>query len=145
MCSTNELREAVSVWAADFDATALTVEQCRRVVEEATAIVRMAAAVQSQAAARVAASGSWRDAGDQSAAHQLARETGSTVGAARESLQTGERLAALPQLAEAAQKGLLSPAQTAAVAAVGEVAPELVGELVARAQETTVGQLREEC
>jgi hypothetical protein len=139
------VREAVAGWAAGFDASALTVEQCRAVVSDTAAMQGMLATVQAEAAARVAGAGSWREEGDRSPAHQLARDTGTTVGAAREALETGQRLGALPQLAEAARRGELSAAQTSAVAAVGVVAPDLVAGLIGRAQDTTVGQLREEC
>lgn len=104
----------------------------------------MLATVQAEAAARVAESGSWRSEGDQSPAHQLARDTGTTVGAARAALQTGERLRDMPELADAARRGELSLAQTSQVAAVGAVAPELVASFISRAQATTVAELRED-
>lgn len=131
--------------AADFDASTRTVDRCREIVDEAAAIERMAAAIKAEAAARVAQSGGWRESGDRSAAHALARQTGTTVGAAREALETGERLRELPELAAAARRGELSATQTAAVAAVGAVAPALVPELIERAKDTTVPQLREDC
>ena len=82
------IREELAVLAADFDASTRTVEQCKDIVAEATRIERIAAAVKTQAAAKVAASGSWRESGDRTAAHQLARETGTTIGAAKETLET---------------------------------------------------------
>ncbi|MDQ1705465.1 MAG: hypothetical protein QOF18_1831 [Frankiaceae bacterium] len=145
MRSISEVRQGFAGWAAEFDPSARTVEGCRAVMVEAAAIERMAAAVKGQAAARVAESGGWREAGERSAAHELARETGSTVGAAREVLDTALVLRGLPELAAAARRGELSPQQTNAVAAVGAVAPELVSDLMVRAQETTVAELREEC
>ncbi|MDQ1697584.1 MAG: hypothetical protein QOJ03_2937 [Frankiaceae bacterium] len=133
------------MWAAGFDASARTVADNRRVMVDAAAIERMAAAVKAQAAARVAESGRWREAGDRSAAHELARETGTTVGAARETLDTAAALQSQPELAAAARRGELSAAQTSAVAAVGVLAPDLVPGLMARARETSVAELREEC
>jgi hypothetical protein len=145
MCSIEEIREALAVVAADFDASTKTIERCKEIVAAATAIERMAAAIKTVAAARVAQSGSWRASGDRSPAHELARETGTTIGAARETLETGDRLTKLPALSAAARRGELSPTQTAAVAAVGAVAPTLVPTLIERAKDTTVSQLREEC
>ncbi|MDQ1706062.1 MAG: hypothetical protein QOF18_2428, partial [Frankiaceae bacterium] len=145
MHSISGVREDFAAWAAEFDPSARTVESCRRVMADAAALERMAAAVKAQAAARVAESGSWRQAGDRSAAHELARATGSTLGAAREALETATALRELPDLAAAARRGELSPAQTSAVAAVGVVAPDLVPELMQRAGQTTVAELREEC
>ncbi|MDQ1695340.1 MAG: hypothetical protein QOJ03_693 [Frankiaceae bacterium] len=145
MRSIGVLREELSAWAGDFDPAARTVVDCQAIVADAAAIERIAAAVKAQAAARVAESGSWKGNGARSAAHELARETGSTVGAAREALETAQALRELPDLAAAARRGELSPTQTSAVAAVGGVAPELVPDLVTRARETTVAELREEC
>ncbi|MDX6286651.1 MAG: hypothetical protein QOG53_2136 [Frankiales bacterium] len=145
MRSISDIRARLAEVAAEFDASTIPMGRCREIVAEAAAIERMAAAVKTQAAARVAQSGSWRESGDRSAAHELARETGTTVGAAREALETGARLRDLPELAAAARRGDLSPTQTASVAGVGAVAPELVPGLIERAQNTTVAQLREEC
>src|SRR3954451_24510244 len=145
MSSIAVLRGELAEWAVGFDPSARTVEDCRSVVEHAAAIERIAAAVKAQPAARVAESGGWREAGEPSAAHELARETGTTVGAARESLDTAAAMRDLPELALAARRGELSAQQASAVAAVGAVAPDLVPGLLARAQETTLAELRQEC
>src|SRR3954452_15246811 len=145
MRSIGAIRGDLAAWAAGFDASALTVGQARDVLERAASIERIAATVKAEAAVRVAEGGGWREAGHQSPAHALAHQTGTTIGAARETLETGERLRDLPDLAEVARAGGLSPTQTAAVASVGAVAPDLVPTLIDRAQETTLGQLREEC
>ena len=89
MSAISALREQVGAYALGFDASACTVEQCEEVLAEATVIERMAATMKAQAASRVAACGSWRSAGGRSAAHDLAAKTGTTVGAARETLLTG--------------------------------------------------------
>ena len=141
----SDARATIGSWAAAFDASALTVDQCRQVVADVSAMQGMLATVLADASARIADSGTWRSEGDRSAAHQLARETGTTVGAARQTLETGERLRELPALAGIARSGALSAAQTSAVAELGAVAPDLVPSFVARAQETTLAELREEC
>ena len=145
MRSIGGIREELAAWAVGFDASTLTIGQAQQVLEQAAAIERIAAAVKAEAATRVAEGDGWREDGHKSAAHALAQQTGTTIGAAREVLETGERLRELPDLAEAARAGVLSATQTAAVAAVGAVAPDLVGGFLDRARETTVGQLREEC
>ncbi|MBV9292482.1 MAG: HNH endonuclease [Frankiales bacterium] len=145
MRSITGIADEVTDYAATFDADAVTVTQARLVQEQAVRMERAAAALKAKCAARTAQSGSWREAGDRSPAHELARTTGVTVGQARETLQTGQQLAQLPELAQAASRGELSPQQTAAVAQVGAVAPDLVGQLMERAKETTVPQLREDC
>src|SRR5207302_2574815 len=47
----SELREAMGAYAADFDADLVSVPDCERVVEEATALEHMAATVKAPAAA----------------------------------------------------------------------------------------------
>ena len=145
MSAIGDLRQQVGAYAAAFDPSACTVEQCREVVEQAAAIERMAATVKARAAARVAGSGSWRAEGARSAAHDLAAKTGTTVGAARETLETGAALAELSVLAKAASRGELSMTQAASIASVRTVVPEAVPTLIDRAKQTTVAELREEC
>ena len=145
MTSIVAVREHVARWAARFDASAYTVEQCQQIVDEVTAIERMIGAVKAQAAARVAQTTMWQASGARSAAHALADATGTTVGAARELLETGTAMRRLPELAAAAGRGELSPAQAAAVASVGAVAPDLVPTLIDRAKQTSVPEFREEC
>jgi hypothetical protein len=139
------VRDQVADWAAGFDASAYTVEQCQQIVSHATAMERMMGAVKAQAAARVAQTEVWKESGARSPAHALADATGTTVGAARETLQTGAAMATLPELAAAACRGKLSPAQSASLASVGVVARELVPALIDRAQQTSVAEFREEC
>jgi hypothetical protein len=139
------VRDQVADWAAGFDASAYTVEQCQQIVSHATAMERMMGAVKAQAAARIAQTDAWKHTGARSAAHALADATGTTVGAARETLDTGTAMATLPALAQAARRGELSAAQSASVASVAAVAPELVPALITRASQTSLAEFREEC
>ncbi|MFN2506756.1 MAG: hypothetical protein ABR540_21500, partial [Acidimicrobiales bacterium] len=58
----------------------LSPEQAALAVGEAAAIERMAATLKGLAAARSAEAGAWKQSGDRSAAHHLARTTGTSVG-----------------------------------------------------------------
>ncbi len=98
-----DLRESVRRYAAGFDASLLSGADASSVVDVAGAIERMAATVKSLAAARSAETGVWRSTGDRSAAHHLARSTGTSVGQAAESLDTARRLSDLPAVAHAAR------------------------------------------
>jgi hypothetical protein len=82
------LREALGRVAAGFDAAVRPVDAAQ-VVADAAAIEKMAATVKALAAR-------WLEPGrgERSAAHRLARVTGTSVGAARETLEVGRRLAA---------------------------------------------------
>src|SRR3954468_19057901 len=109
MHSIADLHVAVAEWATAFDPDACSVEQCRSVLAEVVGVERIVAAVKAQVAARLASTGNWRGAGERSPAHLLARQTGTTVGAAREVLETGAALKELPDLAAAAKRGELAP------------------------------------
>src|SRR3954469_1609231 len=83
-----ELRDAMGRYASSFDPALLSCEDAGLAVVEAAAIERMAATVKALAAARAADGGAWKAAGGRSAAHHLARLTGTSVGQASEVLAT---------------------------------------------------------
>ncbi len=111
-----ELRESLGEYAAGFDAAVLSAAQAAEVVEQASRIEKMAATVKGLAAARVAECGSWRREGDRSAAHPLARRTGTSVVQAAAAIETARRLESLPETAAAARRGDLSTEQACAIA-----------------------------
>jgi hypothetical protein len=102
-------------YASSFDGALLSTEDAGFAAVEAAAIERMAATVEGLAAARAADGGAWKQAGERSAAHRLARSTGTSVGQASETLETARRLATLPAVDAAARSGALSAQQAAAV------------------------------
>jgi hypothetical protein len=102
-------------------------------VAHAAALEKMAATLNALAAARVAETKVWKNNGDRSPAHALARTTGSTVVEAARVLETGRRLEALPEVAAAARRGELSSAQAAAVAEAASAAPSSEARLLAQA------------
>src|SRR4051794_24315599 len=119
MRSIVELRAGLAGYAGRFDPDGCSAADARVVFEAADAIERLAAVLKAQAAARIAAGSGWEQAGERSAAHLVARQTGSTVGAARTMLETGQAMRDLPVLAAAGRRGELSLTQAAAVASVG--------------------------
>lgn len=110
-----ELRRSMHAYATRFDAGRISAQDAAKVVDDAMAIENMAASVKALAAARVAETNLWKRDGDRSAAHQLARTTGTSVHQANETLQAGRRLQDLPGTAEAARRGELSPQQVAVI------------------------------
>ena len=141
-----ELRESMGEYAAGFDAALLSAAQAAEVVEQASRIEKMAATVKGLAAARVAETGSWRTEGDRSAAHQLARRTGTSVVQAAAAIETARRLESLPETAAAARRGELSAEQTCAIAdaAAGNTAGT-EHDLLAAARRSPLSELREQC
>lgn len=139
------LEQALLTFSAGFDASRLTCEHAAALLANVSVIERAAAALSVQLSVRVAESGSWRAAGDVSAAHQLARHAGLSLGAAQQRLDTGRRLAALPEVAAAANAGALSTGQLAAVSDAADADPGAAGRLVALAGRASIGELAQEC
>jgi hypothetical protein len=146
MCDTlSELRQSLSRYAASFDAALLSAAQAASALESATAIERMAALIKAKVAARRGETRAWKGTGQRSAAHDLARSTGSSVGQAAEALATARRLESLPTLDAAARCGALSGAQTAAIADAASADPSAEARLVAKGRESSLAELRQEC
>ncbi len=82
----SQLREAIRLIAEAFDPELLAPSVAQTVLDDAVAIEHMAATIKVLAATWVAVGGRWRDNGQRSAAEDLARRGGMSVGAARESL-----------------------------------------------------------
>ncbi|MGI8632165.1 MAG: DUF222 domain-containing protein [Solirubrobacterales bacterium] len=146
MCDTLvELQEAMRRYAASFDPSLLGGTDAAAVMGLAGAIERMAATVKGLAAARVSDSGVWKAGGDRSAAHHLARTTGTSVGQAGEAIETARRLARLPGVAAAARSGQLSAQQAAAVAGACGADPSAESRLLEKARTSSLAELRDEC
>ena len=141
----SELRDSLARYAGAFDPALLSGAGAARAIELAGEIERMASAVKGLAAARLAETGQWRDAGDRSAAHHLARITGTSVGQAADAIETARRLAELPAVATAARSGTLSAQQAAAVADAAVTAPGAEARLLAMAGSASLAELRDEC
>ncbi len=140
-----ELRNAMQRYATRFDAAVITAREAARVIEDAAAIEKMAATVKALAAARVAETKLWRRDGDLTAAHQLARKTGTSVSQAQETIATAKRLDALPAVTAAAKRGELSPQQTVAIADAATADPGAETKLVDHARRSSLSELREAC
>jgi Domain of unknown function (DUF222) len=146
MCDTLvELRDGMRRCAARFDAAVLSAGDAQHALEVAASIEGIAATLKALAAARVAEGGAWKSNGERSAAHHLARATGSSVAQAVETIETGRRLEQLPVVAGAARAGALSAPQAAALAAAAAVCPTAEARLVEAARESSLGELRTEC
>ena len=140
-----ELRESLSDYAAGFDAAVLSTAQAEEVVEQASRIEKMAATVKALAAARLAESGSWQAEGDPSAAHQLARRTGTSVVQAAAAIDTARRLESLPETAAAARRGELSAEQACAIADAAGSDTAAEHDLLETARRSPLAELREQC
>jgi hypothetical protein len=140
-----ELRRAFGEYARSFDPERLSARDAARVRDLASSIKHMAAAVEAQAAARVAETSVWKKSGERSAAHELAAATGSSVARAKETLDTGRRLQDLPATAEAVQRGDISMEQACLVASAAGDDPDSEARLLEASRSGSVSELRDAC
>jgi hypothetical protein len=139
------IRAAVASYAAGFDPGLVSAADAQKVLDDAIAIENMAATIKALAAKRVAETALWRRDGDVSAAHHLARRSGTSVSRARQALDTAERLSELAQLDASARAGAVSPAQAAPIADAAAKDPGAERRLLRKAQRSSLGELLDEC
>lgn len=139
------IRASVVSVADRFETAGMGVSLATVLVRELAAIENAVGALKAKAAAVVAGSDSWKAAGDKSPAHQIARETGVSVGEAHRVVGTGQRLGAQPVLDRVASSGSLSATQTALIARAVEADPSAARRLIEFARVVGVDELRREC
>ncbi len=139
-----EIKVAMVAVAEAFDPAAAGEGGAAVALAEAAAIEHIAATLKARAAAWLAQGGRWRRDGMRSPADDLARQVGTSVGAARDALELGGQLAVCPQLAAAAARGEVSPAQARVIAGAAAIDPSAEASLLAGAQRQSLSELIEE-
>ncbi|MFP5326982.1 MAG: HNH endonuclease signature motif containing protein, partial [Acidimicrobiia bacterium] len=131
-------------FSSAFDVNLVSAADALRIAADATAVANMAEYIKAMAYARAAQTSLASDEGDRSAAHNMARKSGSSLNKAKEQLEAAKKMAANPALDEAARTGQLSPEQTAAI---GSADPDerQTEELIDKAKDASLGELKEEC
>jgi hypothetical protein len=109
------------------------------------AIERLASAAKTLLAARVEQSGVAHRAGDRGAAEYLARKSGSSLGAARASLEASKKVVDLPHTTAALRRGELSRPQAEAIANAAVANPGAERSLLHKAASSSLPELREAC
>jgi hypothetical protein len=109
------------------------------------AVERLAASARTLLATRVDESGVWQRAGDRSAPEYLARKSGSSLGAARSSLETSKRVRNLPHTRSAMRRGELSRSQADEIAGAAAAKPDAERSLLSTAAGSSLSELRERC
>jgi hypothetical protein len=108
-------------------------------------VERLAASAKTLLATRVDESGAWQRAGDRSAPEYLARKSGSSLGAARSSLETSKRVRNLPDTRSAMRRGELSRSQADEIAGAATAKPDAERSLLSTAAGSSLSELRERC
>lgn len=141
----SEFRSAFTEYATKLDPALVSAQDAVRMLEDVAAIEKVAATVKGLLAARVAETELWKRDGDRSAAHQLARTTGTSVAQAKETLDSARRLSDLPATAETAKRGGLSAQQVAVITDAASADPDAEARLLKQAKNASLGELRDEC
>ena len=129
----------------DLEPEVLTGTTAAQLVEGFAAIENLAAAGKTLCAGRVAGSGAWKSSGERSAAHWIAKKTGTSVGAAVGSIETAARLAELPHTDQAVRAGRLSDAQAKEIASAAAASPQTETKLLQVAQKDSLHGLKDTC
>jgi hypothetical protein len=107
-------------------------------------VERLAAAGKALLAARVADTAVWTATGDRSAAHWLARRSGTSVGESAATLTMAAQVESLPDTAAALRAGKLSGPQAREIADAATVNPTAEKALLATAERESLRKLRDE-
>jgi len=137
-------RQAIALAAAAADPDDVPAAEAMRVYERLDRAARAVAAAKTLLARRVDDSREWQRRGYRSAAEHLAATAGTSVGAARDELDTSKALPGLPKTRQALIDGELSPAQGAVVAGAAKVNPKAEGRLIRRARKATLRDLKDD-
>jgi hypothetical protein len=137
-----ELRDGLAAWVAELEPGVYAGDDALRVLDVLSDVKRLAGAAESLMAARVASCDAWKESGDRSAAHWLARRTGISIAEAKAKLETADRLRELPATAEAFRAGRLSDQQAREVVAGATADPASESDLLGAAAEESLNELR---
>jgi len=107
-------------------------------------IERLAANAKTLLAQRVEEAAAWRQRGHRDTAEGMAKQSGTTRGAAKRQLALSKRLDAHPATETAMRTGEISPAQAALVAAGANGNAAAERRLLDKARSSTVAALRQE-
>ncbi|HJU96777.1 MAG TPA: DUF222 domain-containing protein, partial [Jiangellaceae bacterium] len=140
-----EIRNRLAVLVDRLDPDAVSGSAAGELWTGLDRIERLAAAGKTLLARRLAQAHRAERAGAKTAAEDLARRAGTTVGAARDAVDVSTRLPQLSHVEAALRRGALSAAQAAVVSAAAAADPAAEARLVELASRVSVPELREEC
>src|SRR5438477_9611780 len=140
-----EMEAALREIVAGLEPEALSADAAVGLVDTFVSMEKLVAAGKALAARRVAESNHWRGAGERSAAHWLARRSGTSIGSAMATLETAARLPELPAVDRAVRAGELSAVQANEIASAAGADPGAQAELVRVARRDGFTGLRDKC
>jgi len=138
--------ESLRGFVATLDPAALDGDSAKELVAASAELERLAGAVRTLAAGRVAQTGAWANDGPfRDAAAWMADVAGVTIGRARATIETAERLVALPQVDAALRSGVLSEVQVDLITSAAVANPRAQATLLHSADIDGVKGLKQSC
>jgi hypothetical protein len=137
------VRDKVCEIARVFDPACIEPHEAKRMVEECAEIERFVGAIKTLAIGCVAGTRIWGQQGDRSAAHYVARVSGTSLGEAIATIDTAARLPELSETEAALRTGKLSRVQANEVTAAAVVDPASETRLLQKARRGTFKDLKE--
>ncbi len=130
-----------------LDPATLSGAAAKRLVEEFAELRRLASAGEMLAAGRVAQTGAWvgEDGAFREVGVWMAHVAGTSVGRARATIETAQRLGSLPETSAALRSGSLSEAQVDAITSAATADPRAEGSLLHAAATQGVKGLQQVC
>ncbi len=135
----------VAAYLAQLEPERITSAQATELFGLFAELTRLGSAGQVLLTPRVAQSDAWKREGHRSPASWVAKATGTGLGDAVATLETAERLQALPETTEALRNGTLSVSQVREIAAAAAARPSAERELLEVATTCTLKGLKDLC
>jgi hypothetical protein len=139
-----EVRRQLQTLVGELDARLLRPHDAVKLLAEVEQIKNLACGAEALVAPRAAESGQWQRDGHLTPESWLATKAGTTIGEAKDTIATGEKVASLPKVDDALRRGELSARQAALVADGAAANPAAQDKLIRTAQRESVKVLRDE-
>ena len=139
----SEVLASTRAAVAAIDVAELTGCQAATAFETGAELEKLGASLKVLVAPKLAQSETWARAGHCSPEEWMARTSGTSVGVAKATVETGKRLEQLPATASAVKSGALSLAQAAAVAEAASADPASESELLEAAGTESLKRLQD--
>ena len=138
----NEVLASARAVVASLDVESLTPAQAANWFQDSAELEKVAAAIKLVVAPKIAQSDAWTKAGHRSPEDWMARQSGSSVGKAKNTVETAKRLSQLPDTEAAVKSGSLSLDQAAAVSEAATADPSAEKNLLEAAGTESLKELQ---
>ena len=144
MCtSVEQVLSSARAVVSSLDLSALSSTQVGSTFAALSELEKVVVSAKLLLAPRLAQSETWAREGARSPEEWMARKAGTSVGQAKQAMETGRKIEALPSTSDAVRAGELSLAQAAAVADAATADPSAESRLLEAAQKESIKSLQE--